>query len=143
MNTPPPLPTSPKKSGNMTFLIIFGNIVLWLILAVTTGHEYAQLFPTVALFPGAILSGVLLRSHSYMKCVSITIVSAVVADLIWIVYEIAFIDSSSHNLAPFELIATAIFATIPGLIGVGVGKLIQRIFPRLPVSPSPPPSNPR
>ena len=127
----------------MTLAIFSGNIVLWLILAVTTGHEYEQLFPTVALFPGAILSGVLLRSHSYMKCVSTTIVSAVVADLIWIVYETSFIDSTSHNLAPFELIATAIFATIPGVIGVGVGKLIQRIFPRLTVSPPPLPPNPK
>lgn len=114
----------------MTLAIFSGNIVLWLILAVATGHEYEQVFPTVALFPGAILSGVLLRSHSYLKCVSITIVSAVVADLIWIVYEISFIDSKSHNLAPFELLATAIFATIPGVIGVGVGKLIQRFASR-------------
>lgn len=143
MNTPPPLPASPKKRRNTTLAIFSGNVVLWLILAVTTGHEYEHLFPTIALFPGAILCGALLRQHSYMECVTIIIASAVLADLIWIVYEGSFVDSTSHNLAPFELIATAIFATIPGLIGVGVGKLIQRIFPRLPASPSPPPLNPR
>ena len=117
-----------EMDGNITLAVFSGNIVLWLILAVTTGHEYELLFPTAALFPGAILSGVLLRSHSYMKCVSITTVAAVAADLIWIVYETSFIDSTSHNLAPFELVAAGIFAAIPGVIGVSIGKFIQRIL---------------
>lgn len=55
-------------------------------------------------------------------------VSAVLADLIWIVYETTFIDSTSHNLAPFELVAAGIFAAILGVIGVSIGKFIQRIL---------------
>lgn len=125
---------------NITLAIFSGNVVLWLILAVTTGHEYEHLFPTIALLPGSILCGALLRQHSYMKCVTVIIVSAVIADLIWIIYETSFIDSTSHNLAPFELIATAIFATIPGVIGVGIGKFIQPTLPRPSVSPPPLPS---
>jgi len=138
MNTlPPPLPVSPKKRRNTTLAIFSGNIFLWLILAVTTGHEYELLFPTIALLPGAILCGALLRQHSYIECVTIIMVSAVLADLIWIVYETTFIDSTSHNLAPFELVAAGIFATIIGVIGVSIGKFIQRILPRPSVSPLP------
>jgi len=128
MNTPPPLPASPKKRRNTILAIFSGNVVLWLILAATTGHEYELLFPTIALLPGAILCGALLRQHSYMVCVTMIIVSAVLADLIWIVYETTFIDSTSHNLAPFELVAAGIFAAIPGVIGVSIGKFIQRIL---------------
>ena len=128
MNTPPPLPAPPKKRRNTILAIFSGNVVLWLILAVTTGHEYELLFPTIALLPGAILCCARLRQHSYMVCVTMIIVSAVLADLIWIVYETTFIDSTSHNLAPFELVAAGIFAAIPGVIGVSIGKFIQRIL---------------
>jgi len=114
-----------KTYRNTTLAIFSGNIVLWLILAVTTEHKYEHLFPTIALLPGAILCGAFLRQHSYMECVSIIIVSAMVADLIWIVYETTFIDSTSHNLAPFELVAAGIFAAISGAIGVSIGKFIQ------------------
>jgi hypothetical protein len=114
----------------MILVIFAGNIVLWLIFAVTTGHEYEHLFPTIALFPGAFLCGVLLNSCSYIKCVGITIVSAVAADLIWIIYEISLIDPTSHNLAPFELIAAGLFAIIPGAIGGGTGRLLQRFVRR-------------
>ena len=114
----------------MLIAISLLNIILWLTLAIATGQDYELFFPTIALFPGAILSGFLLKSYSYWGCVCLKSGSALIADLMWIVYEISFIDKTSHNLAPFELIATGLFATLIGLCGVGPGKLYQRFANR-------------
>lgn len=114
----------------MLITIFLLNIILWLTLAITTGQDYELFFPTIALIPGAVLSGFLLKSYSYWSCICLTTGSALIADLIWIVYEISFINKNSHNLAPFELIATGLFATLVGLCGVGPGKLYQRFVNR-------------
>lgn len=114
----------------MLIAILLLNIILWLALAITTGQEYELFFPTIALIPGAVLSGLLLKSHSYWSCVCLTTGSALIADFVWIVYEISFIDRTSHNLAPFELIITGLFATLVGLCGVGPVKLYQRFANR-------------
>lgn len=62
-----------KTYRNTTLAIFSGIIVLWLILAVTTGHEYEHLFPTIALLPGAILCGAFLRQHSYIDVISMSL----------------------------------------------------------------------
>lgn len=103
------------------------NVSLWLILAVITGKEHELLFPTLALIPGAFLFAFISKSTSLFRCITLTVGSALTADLIWIIYETSLIDRTSHNLAPLELIATGFFAMLISLFGSGIGKLVLRM----------------
>lgn len=113
---------------NAINVLIVINVVLWVGAAVLTGHKYEQLFPTLSLLPGAILAGLILRNKSYFNCVILTVCSALASDLIWIIYEVTFIDRTSHNMLPFELIATGLFSFVPGVLGVGVGMVFRRLL---------------
>ncbi len=117
-----------NNNKNIFWLIFTINIAVWLIAACTTGHKYELLFPTIALFPGSLFGGVFLIDITYTKLIKTLVVGpAIVADLLWIIFEISFIDRKSHSMAPFELLLASISAFLIGSIGVGCGILFRKI----------------
>ena len=77
------------------------------IIAIASGYFYAKNFVRPALL----------------------ITSAILAaTLINIVFEIIFIDRTSHNLLPFELIYIFIIAYFPAQAGAFIGFAIAKLF---------------
>lgn len=104
--------------------------MLWIAAAITTSDDYEQFIPTISLLPGAVFLGYVHGQKCYWCSVRLVVASALAANVIWAAYDIIFVNPKSHNMLPFELIATAIFATISAAVGVGVGKLCKIILKR-------------
>ena len=72
---------------------------------------------------GALLSTLIFNEKSWRMVLFITL-GVVIAILIRIIYETIVIDSTSHNLAPFELIFGALQTFPMAFFGVYLGRQI-------------------
>ena len=111
----------------VTFVgILIGAISYWRI-------PYAEmqmieinmwLFVGSATLIGSLLSTLLFNEKPWIVGLLITL-GVILAIIIRIIYDTTFWDSTSHNLAPFELILGGLQSLPMAFVGAYLGKIIQ------------------
>lgn len=92
---------------------VFG-VSIWLILGL---GSFIASFILIMIFKK--------KPYLIALIVSLGIVLAVLARII---YDIIFFDSTSHNLAPLEILITSIVSIPSAIIGVYLGALFKKLF---------------
>ncbi|GAB2608708.1 hypothetical protein [Belliella aquatica] len=80
---------------------------------------------------GAFLSSFFIKIYlkeKPLKIANFVSLGVIMAVLARIIFDVAFWDSTSHNLAPFEIIICGLNAFFPALIGGFLGKLVLSLF---------------
>lgn len=128
-----------KLNVLLTYLLIsvLGVISIVLPILFLTGlREYeSSLFPMIRAgvegislwsFGFLFLSGFSMKFFSKLSAWKIGLLTMALFPVLALV-EITFVDSTSHNLLPFEFILYGLY-TIPGIIGAFVALGIQKIL---------------
>ena len=74
---------------------------------------------------GAILIRKYMAQFSFKQCLLMILCSAFIADFSWIAYEVSFVDRTSHNLAPFEIVFSLLYALMTGSLGLWLGGFLR------------------
>jgi hypothetical protein len=105
--------------------LIIGGLTYWL-------NPYGELGIPESVLPlslGAFLASFLLKLFEDEKSPKIALLVSLgiaLAVLLRIIYDTVFVDSSSHNLAPFEIIICGIITIPSAFVGVYLGLLIKK-----------------
>jgi uncharacterized SAM-binding protein YcdF (DUF218 family) len=117
------------KIGNIAVGLTIGGIAYWFQAynQLTIFGLHILLIMGVGTFIGSVLLMLYLKERP-LKIAMLFSLGVALAVLARIIYDITFLDSTSHNLAPFEIIISG-FITIPSAIaGVYFGLLIKKVF---------------
>ena len=78
-------------------------------------------------FLAGIAGGIIYRKNFLFPGL-ITTVGFIIAVVLRIVYDLIFVDPTSHNLFPIELVMWSIMAFIPALAGAFLSSMILRLI---------------
>lgn len=67
----------------------------------------------------------ILSNSNPIKIILFLSLGAIIAIVIRIIYDTAFWDSTSHNLAPFEILITAFIILPSAFVGVYLARLVK------------------
>lgn len=116
---------SKVRMGSMLVGLIVGGIAYWFESFVQTGIPASFFIWSVGAFFGALLLMLFLNGKP-PKIALLVALGIALAVLFRIIYDTTFVDSTSHNLAPFEFIICGII-TIPSAFGGSyLGLLIKK-----------------
>lgn len=90
----------------------------------SSGHS--KMWLGVSFLTG-IAGGIIYRKNLFIAGFIAT-AGFIVAVLLRIVYDLTFIDPTSHNLFPVELVMWSIMAFIPAVAGAFLGNMILRLI---------------
>jgi hypothetical protein len=120
-----------KKKIKMVIIlvgILIGAISYWRIPYADLDYSYINiwLFVGAGSFFGSFFSTLFFREKPWQVALFITL-GVVLAVLIRIVYDVTFWDSTSHNLAPFEMVYSVLQALPMAMVGAYGAKIISKI----------------
>jgi uncharacterized membrane protein YeaQ/YmgE (transglycosylase-associated protein family) len=109
--------------------LIIGVIAYWVEPYVQTDIPGSFFIWSVGAFLGSLLLMLFVNEKptKIALLVSLGITLAVIAKII---YDTIFVDSTSHNLAPFEIIICGIITIPSAFAGVYLGLLIKKVKTR-------------
>jgi hypothetical protein len=116
-----------KVGIDITFVgLIIGGIAYWLEPYVRTDIPGSFFIWSVGAFFWALLL-ILFVNEKPPKIALLVSLGIALAVLLRIIYDTIFVDSTSHNLAPFEIIICGIITIPSAFVGVYLGLLIKKL----------------
>lgn len=106
--------------------LIIGVIGYWLEPYVQTDIPGSFFIWSVGAFFGSLLLKLLVNEKP-PKIALLVSLGIALAVLLRIIYDTIFVDSTSHNLAPFEIIICGIITILSAFVGVYLGFLIKKL----------------
>jgi len=127
----------PKNSGKSKDLYLKVVVLIVAVIAACAirftvsiaeieGASHTNMWLGVSFLSG-IAGGIIYRKDLFIAGF-ITTAGFFVAVLLRIVYDLTFIDPTSHNLFPIELVMWGIMAFIPAVAGAFLGNMILRLI---------------
>jgi hypothetical protein len=123
-------PKNRKDSVSTVIVLLIATLAACIVRFSTSYAEidddvHSKIWLGVSFLAG-IAGGIICRKN-FIYSGLITTTGFIIAIVLRIVYDLVFVDPTSHNLFPIELVIWSIMALIPALAGAFLSSMILRI----------------
>jgi hypothetical protein len=131
-NDDKPKSSSKSKDLYLKIVVLIVAVIAACVIRFTVSAEdmensgHSKMWLGISFLTG-FAGGIIYRKNLFIAGL-ITTAGFFFAVLLRIVYDLTFIDPSSHNLFPVELIIWSIMALIPAVAGAFLGNMILRLI---------------